>query len=148
MLAGVKHSDETRSRPLPSLFDRLAAADNGQVFRVADRKAAIQSVLRNLRINLNGRAGGAPARPDWGLSDFSDLAMRTAQAAPRLAREIKRQIEQFEPRLRHVRVKHEPDRELFMTACFHIQAELVYADERTSLAFETRVHANGAVQIQ
>ena len=150
MLAHSETFNATPTRPVLSLFERLAAAQDGQVVRVADPAAVTKSVIRNLHTCLNAHAGGAPTRADWGLSDFTDLAMQTAQAAPQIAREIKQQIEAFEPRLRRVSVQHEPERErnLFMTACFRIYAELVFADQRTPLTLETQIRSNGSVNIK
>ena len=154
MFLGPGRSDTGRSdtaampaRAMPSLFERLAAAEAGTVVRGADRDAAIASIVRNLHINLNSHAGSVPTRPDWGLSDFHNLALRMEQTAPLLAQEIKRQIEAFEPRLRRVRVQHQPERELFMIASFDIHAELVFADESLPVSLETRIHPNGAVMV-
>ena len=134
-----------KPRALPSLLERLDAAGRGSTPRGADRNAAIASIIRNLHATLNSHAGSAPTRPDRGLPDFHDLALRMERDAPRLAQEIRRQIEAFEPRLRRVSVQHRPDRELFMVASFDIRAELVYADEVLPVSFRTRIHANGAV---
>ena len=134
-------------RAAPSLFERLAAAEEGAVSRAANRNAAIASIIRNLHLNLNSHAGSVPTRPDWGLSDLHDFALRMDQAAPLLAGEIKRQIEAFEPRLRRVRVRHRPGRELFMVASFDVHAELVFADESLPVSLRTRIHPNGAVMV-
>ena len=138
----------TPPRPATSLFERLIAAQEGQPLRTPNREAAIASIIRNLHLNLNGRAGGVETRPEWGLSDFHDLALGKARVAPRLAQEIKRQIETFEPRLRRVSVYHEPASERFMTASFRVHAELVFANERSPLTLETRIHANGSVRVR
>ena len=130
-----------------SLFERLAAAEEGTVARSADRGAAIASIIRNLHVNLNSHAGSVPTRPDWGLPDLHDLALRMDQAAHVLAGEIKRQIEAFEPRLRRVRVRHRPERELFMIASFDIHADLAFAGESLPVSLETRIHPNGAVMV-
>lgn len=135
-------------RPITSLFERLIAAQEGQPLRTPNRETAIASIIRNLHLNLNGRAGGVETRPEWGLSDFHDLALGKARVAPRLAQEIKRQIETFEPRLRRVSVYHEPASERFMTASFRVHAELVFANERSPLTLETRIHANGSVRVR
>ena len=145
--AGRSSAGSMPPRAMPSLFERLAAAEEGSVARGADRGAAIASIVRNLHINLNSHAGSVPTRPDWGLPDFQHLALRMEQTAPLLAREIRRQIEAFEPRLRRVRVRHRPHCDLFMVASFDIRAELVFADETLPVSLETRIHANGAVRV-
>jgi len=137
----------TPAQAMPSLLERLAAAEEGPVERSNDRGAAIASIIRNLHVNLNSHAGSVPTRPDWGLSDFHNLALRMEETAPLLAREIKHQIEAFEPRLRRVRVRHRPSPELFMIASFDIHAELVFAEQSLPVSLETRIHANGAVLV-
>ena len=145
--AGQSTTASMPPRARPSLFERIAAAEDGSVARGADRVAAVASIIRNLHINLNSHAGSVPTRPDWGLPDFQNLALRMEQTAPLLAQEIKRQIEAFEPRLRRVRVRHRPHCDLFMIASFDIHAELVFADESLPVSLETRIHANGAVRV-
>ena len=145
--AGGSHAGSLPARAMPSLFERLDAAEQGSVTRSVDRSSAIASIIRNLRTNLNSHAGSVPTRPDWGLSDFQNLALRMERTAPLLAREIKRQIEAFEPRLRRVRVRHQPNRGLFMIASFDIHAELAFPDESLPISLETRIHANGAVLV-
>ena len=134
-------------RAAPSLFERLAAAETRAPVRTADPGAAIASIIRNLHVNLNSHAGSVPTRPDWGLSDLHDLALRMERSAHVLAGEIERQIEAFEPRLRRVSVRHRPERELFMVASFDIRAELVFDDESLPVTLETRIHPNGAVMV-
>ena len=143
----------TGASPVPpraarSLFERLAAAEEGVVCGASDRSAAIASIIRNLQINLNSHAGSVPTRPDWGLSNLHDLALQIDRAAHILAGEIKRQIEAFEPRLRRVRVHHRPGCEQFMVASFDIHAELVFTDEPLPVSLETRVHPNGAIHVK
>ena len=142
--------DSTLSPPraAPSLFERLAAADEESAApRNSSRRAAIESVMRNLHVNLNSHAGGVPIRPDWGLPEFRNIALRMEQAAPRLAQEIKRQIDEFEPRLRKVTVRYRQQRARFMVACFDIRAELVFAERHLSVRFEALVHPNGAIRV-
>ena len=130
-----------------SLFERLAAAEEGNVCRAGDRGAVIASIIRNIHVNLNSHAGCVPTRPDWGLPDLHDLALRMDRDAHILAGEIKRQIEAFEPRLRRVRVRHRPGREQLMVASFDIHAELVFTDEPLSVSLRTRIHPNGAIHV-
>ena len=141
--------DSTLSPPraAPSLFERLASVEAGAARRGADADAAIASIIRNLRISLNSHAGGVPARPDWGLPDFHDFAIRMDDVAPHLADAIRCQIEAFEPRLRRVVVRHRPERELFMVASFDIQAELVGAERASAVVLETRIDPSGAVLV-
>lgn len=115
--------------------------------RAGDRGAVIASIIRNIHVNLNSHAGSVPTRPDWGLSDLHDLALRMDRDAHILAGEIKRQIEAFEPRLRRVRVRHRPGGEQLMVASFDIHAELVFTDESLSVSLQTRIHPNGAIHV-
>lgn len=144
---GGPDSAPAPARAAASLFERLAAAEAGSMSRRSDRNAVIASVVRNLHLNLNSHAGAVPIRPDWGLPDFRNLALRMQESAPLLAQEIKRQIDEFEPRLRQVTVRYRPQRERFMIACFDIEAKLVLAESRPTVRFEVLVHPNGAVRV-
>ena len=137
----------TPHRASPSLFERLAATEGGTVCGNADRSAAIASIIQNLHVVLNSHAGSVPTRPDWGLPDPHHLALRMDQDTHILAGEIRRQIEAFEPRLRRVRVRRRTGREQFMVASFDIHAELVLTDDSHPVSLETRIHPNGAIEV-
>src|SRR5271168_4091771 len=75
-----------------------------------DRTAVAESVLRNLQDVLNSRAGCCETRRDYGMPDFSDVATSFPEAVPTITRAIRAQIENFEPRLSGVNVRHVPDK--------------------------------------
>ncbi len=72
------------------------------------------NVLRDLEWLLNTRESGDPAEApyselersiyNYGLPDFASMSADSASTRARLQRSIEREIELFEPRLKHVRV--------------------------------------------
>lgn len=89
---------------LPPLFERLAASGEAFAGETFDRDALADSVAAELLRLLNTRR---PARPllqeanvlDYGIADWTALQAQRAEDRRLLAREIRRAIGHFEPRL-------------------------------------------------
>ena len=73
-----------RVRLVPAVFDDL------------------DSIIEHLRGLLNTRQGEAPAVPDFGVVDFTDLVHNFPEAIQTLQRCIRTTILQYEPRLKNV----------------------------------------------
>lgn len=129
-----------------SLVDRLSGQP-GDSQAPSSGIPFVDSILGNLRVVLNSHEGGTPTRPDFGLPEVRSLACQTVDAAPHYAAEIRRRIETFEPRLRHVRVLHEPSLNRSMSVCFRIDADLASTESKHAMTFYTRVNAHGSVDV-
>ncbi|QRY77362.1 type VI secretion system baseplate subunit TssE [Pseudomonas sp. PDNC002] len=93
---------------LPPLFERLAEQDGRDAF---DLEALCASVSRELSRLLNSRspARGGAGILDYGILDWTALQARRDSDRRLLAREIRRAIQRFEPRLELAEVTVEPD---------------------------------------
>lgn len=131
-----------------SLLERLArTADLGPRAK-PNADAPAESVARNLRRLFNARQGCAQARPDLGMPDFGESAYGFPSALPEIIRAIKFQIEQFEPRLRNVQVRHDTDHDDPQTVRFSIRADLVISDEIAPIRFSGVLGGDGHIDVR
>jgi len=131
-----------------TLLQRLMDDDPPAPGRPFDASVAVQSVIEYLQILMNTRQGSVAARPDFGLPDFNDMVSAFPNAVPAIARAIKHQIDEFEPRLRNVVVRHVPDPDRPLTLTYRIRAELAISDSDTPITVETIFGSDGAVRVQ
>jgi len=132
-----------------SLLDRIKHPDREDRRSVdpdAGRLAA--SVLRNLERLLNSRHGSAPTSLDYGIPSLEDVMHGGTDALRELTAEIKRTIEQYEPRLRTVRVRLVPRTDDDTLLRFDITAELPVGSRRSRVHFETRVENSGRLSVK
>jgi type VI secretion system protein len=86
-----------------TLLERLYGASAPK--NESGSRALLESVRRNLERILNARMGTAPGSPDYGLPPLSQFLFGSADSMSRLAALVERAIDQYEPRLRRVRVR-------------------------------------------
>ncbi len=102
--------DASRRRVVPpgSLFERLRADDEHIALEeggsVAGRITSIKSNLVNI---LNTRAGSSASALTLGLGDFNDSAMESSNMLAMVAQDIRRCIQDHEPRVSDVEVAFE-----------------------------------------
>lgn len=96
----------TRVRHQASLFERLRADDLQVPLQAQDTLASrVSSIKRNLLQVLNARAGEALSAPDFGLEDFNDATVGSADMLRVVSRDIQRVITTYEPRVKGVQVR-------------------------------------------
>ncbi|WP_341988637.1 type VI secretion system baseplate subunit TssE [Azorhizobium sp. AG788] len=136
-----------------TLVERLLAADvdrpnapriSGEF---ADTSELLDSVLTNMRSVLNSRAGCCQIRPDYGMPDFNGLVGRFPDAIGIIANAVRAQVEEFEPRLSGITVRHVPDRSNPLRLAFRIHAALVVGDQVERLSFDTVLNNDGFVRV-
>ncbi len=132
-----------------SLFERLRDPGTEAPRTIHENTTRLaDSVLENLRHLLNARHGVSPAQLEYGIPDLCDIATNFPEGISGMRRGIKTAIERYEPRLRHVSVKHVEDESDPLALRFEITAELVTEEERASVWFETRVDSSGEVDVK
>lgn len=98
-----------------SLFERLDGLNDGSVK---------QSIERNLNNIFMTRQGSTLIRvDDFGVPDFNGYGSRE-KAIPEIEKIIVKNIREFEPRLKNVRVRHKQDDSTSLRLNFSIEAYL------------------------
>ncbi len=134
-----------------SLLTRLEhAADPHSTERYTWRDSDLESaVTGHLAQMLNTRQGSSLTCPDYGLIEVSEVLYDFPDAVGIMQRAIKNSIQQYEPRLKNVQVRHlknEVAQEMVLQ--FEITAQLHLPDgRRQSLRFSTSVDGTGNVKV-
>lgn len=132
-----------------SLLDRIKHPDREDRRSVdPDVGRLAQSVLRNLERLLNSRHGSAPTALDYGIPSLEDVMHGGADSLRDLTAEIKRSIENYEPRLRNARVRLVPKGDDATLLRFDITAELTAGGRRSRVHFETRIENSGRMSVR
>ncbi|SFC95772.1 type VI secretion system baseplate subunit TssE [Pseudoalteromonas denitrificans] len=87
-----------------ALFDLLATEFSNKIDNDALKKE-VHSVCRHLNQLLNSRRGVLQHLNDYGLPDVEDMYEALPYSQHKLAKEVEKTIEKYEPRVRDVRVQ-------------------------------------------
>lgn len=128
-----------------TLLERLESPGRG--LAVVEPGELLSSIRHHLQRMLNTRKGNAPAVPDFGTSDFSEL-LRGGQSIQVFCREIQTCIESYEPRLREVAVTFVPTEVHSLHLHFEVEALVVTEDGEASAVFRTVMDGSGAMKIE
>ena len=112
----------------------------------AARVDEVQSILSHLKVLLNTRQGDSPCVPGYGIVDFADMVHGFPASVPQLVKSIRSTIIEFEPRLKNVTVRHQPD-EVSLVLRFEIAAQLAQAKGTRMLRLATTVLPGGSIDI-
>jgi type VI secretion system protein len=98
---------------------------------------------------LNTRQGSCLTCPDYGLIEVSEVLYDFPDAVGIVQRALKNSIQQYEPRLKNVQVRHVKNEYVHeMMLQFEITAQLHLPDgRRQSLRFATTVDGSGNVKM-
>ena len=111
-----------------------------------DRRALVDSVVRNLRQILNSRQGSALAQMDLGIPAPCEIVLGFPEAVGQLKRTIVAVIEKYEPRLRSVQVFYQPRETEGLVINFIVSGRL--AHDNTQISFETRFDNAGLIHLE
>lgn len=127
-------------------IDRAGESQNRSLTLNLEKMA--DSILQHLQQMLNVHQGSVTALPTYGLPDFNDLVVQFPEAILEIQKAIKNSIEQYEPRLKKVRIKYIPDEENPINLRFEITAQLVTDEGDASLWFETFLDTAGRISVR
>lgn len=113
-----------------------------------DTQTIADSILRHLRRLLNSRQGEACTAPEFGIPDLTEISHGFPDSIGDMQKAIQASIEKFEPRLGKVRVKHIPSDLHALYLKFEITAQILTANEKAFLQFETLVDHSGRVDVK
>jgi type VI secretion system protein len=134
-----------------SLLTRIAhAADPHSSERHTWKDHDMESaVVAHLGQMLNTRQGSSLTCPDYGLIEVSEVLHDFPEAIGLMQRAIKNSIQQYEPRLKNVQVRHiKSDALQSMILEFEITGQLHFPDgRRQALRFGAAVDQSGNVKM-
>ena len=117
-----------------SLFKRLerAADPNNSERHTWRAEDLASSVVNHLKQMMTTRQGSSLTCPDYGVPDVTHLLHDITEAVGLMQRGVKASIQQYEPRLKNVQVRHVRNtNEVGMPAMFfEVSGHIVLADGR------------------
>ena len=131
-----------------SLFDALTGrfADGTRVTSMRGQHQQLKSVISNLDRLFNAQRGSIAHLPAYGLPAINEVYRDMPESIYALRHAIKETVEHYEPRLRHVRVRHRETDEFAMRLVFVLSGRLVGYDERVRL--RTTFRSDEAAHVQ
>jgi len=97
----------------------------------------IDSILQHLQRVLNTKRGNVPISETFGIPDYSELLHAYPDSLKEFERAVRQTIQQYEPRLKAVRVNFLPREENSLVLRFEILARLAGEDENLPVRFES-----------
>ncbi|VVN92462.1 type VI secretion system baseplate subunit TssE [Pseudomonas fluorescens] len=121
-----------------SLFERLVVDAPAQRRVPSGPQASrqrIEGIKQHLERLLNARQGCSQSSPALGLGDFNGGALGTADLLLHISADIRRSVEAFEPRIKVLEVRFEPNPDLPLELNFQLncQVRLNHKDEQVQL---------------
>lgn len=120
-----------------TLLEKIRNPAYATVRRAVDDSETRESVLAHLRKMCTTWQGTMVTCPDYGIVDVSELIHAFPDAIALMGKTIRASIQQYEPRLTNVVVRHQPSEAGDLTLRFEISAQLVGSDGRSRVKFET-----------
>ena len=118
-----------------SLFERLEDVPviRRRTKRKADATKQAAMIKRQLEILLNARKGASASTAGYGLTDFNDASVTTADMTLSIMDDIKDAITRYEPRVVVDTVTCDNDPDFPMELTFHIKGYLKAEDTQDKL---------------
>ena len=120
-------------------------ADGSPVVNPEASDTRYRSITDHLYRLLNARRGAIQHMPDYGLPDLSELYQGLPYSVEILIREIKDQIERFEPRLRDVNIEYKPLSYVDCIVHLGITAKSCADDD---ISIETYFYSGGRARVE
>ncbi|MCB9877484.1 MAG: type VI secretion system baseplate subunit TssE [Planctomycetes bacterium] len=131
-----------------TLFERLREARAARDPSMSlDRARLRRSIAENLRRIFTSRELHAPAQPDYGMPDPNQVLHAWDGGAELMRKKLKSCVEQFEPRLRDVRVLHIESAELGHAIQFTLHAKLA-SDPPEPIVLDATIAADGRIHVK
>ena len=134
-----------------SLLERLRYVENHPEARGArDASRGIRSIVNHLRRLLNTKQGSVQIGAEYGMPDITNFPGEhlegTAQEVESVLGAV---INKYEPRLKNVKIKFDPDGKDVLALRFKLEADLVIDRDRViPIVFETIVTSSGMVRVE
>jgi len=130
------------------LLERMDNFHNVRLRRYKFREIdLIESITKHVTFLLNVRRGSVLIRKDYGLADINDVTTNYDEATSIICSSIRYCIEQFEPRLHNVNVKHVVNDSDPLMLRFDICGDIYFDRKSHKVWFETIMNPKGSVLV-
>lgn len=130
------------------LFERLVEPDPTESRRRhLDIRVLTESVIVHLNKMMNSRHGCTPIQAEYGIPDLNEFVFSFPDSLGAMRQAVQKAVEQYEPRLRAVRVRYieEPDKPLDIH--FEITGRLVVEGKTIPVTYNTRLGSSAGIKI-
>ena len=132
-----------------SLLERLRSPDPaGQRQLRASTSDIFESILTNLRNVLNTNQGNCLTDERYGLPHMTVIRNSMPHSISRFVAATQATIEEHEPRLSNVRVRHAPGAERGVALRFEVSGLVEDEENRTTVRFETYADEEGRMRVR
>ncbi len=132
-----------------TLLERLRDPDPaGERQLHVSTSAIFESILTNLRNVLNTNQGNCLTDERYGLPHMTAVRNAMPHSVSSFVAAIQATIEEHEPRLSNVRVRHAPGTDRGMALRFEVSGLVQDDENRTSVRFETYADEEGQMRIK
>ncbi len=132
-----------------TLLERIRDPDPaGQRQLHASTSAILESILNNLQNVLNTNQGNCLTDERYGLPYMGAIRDSMPRSVAGFVSAIQITIEEHEPRLSNVRVRHAPGADRGMALRFEISGLVQDEDGRTTVRFETYADEDGRMRVK
>lgn len=112
-----------------------------------DYRRQIDSILAHLQRILNTRQGNVPISDTYGIPDLTDFMTSYPESVTGIEKSIRQAIEEYEPRLRFVKVVFLPQEGDVLCLRFQIIAK-INTESGKSILIETIVDSDGKISLR
>jgi len=132
----------------PSLLNRIRRPELAIARRTVSDREIRDVVLEHLRMMCSTRQGTMLTCPDYGICDVSEMVHAFPDAIAMMARSIRQTIQNYEPRLANVQIRHIPSEATDLTLRYEITAQLRVDGLKTPIKFETTLDPSRKLTIR
>jgi type VI secretion system protein len=132
----------------PSLLARIRKPELSTVRRTISDREMRDSILDHLKMMVSTRQGTMLTAPDYGICDVSEMVHAFPDAIAMMARSIRHTIQNYEPRLTNVQVKHIPNDTGDLTLRYEVAATVVVDGHKTGVKFQTALDPSRKLTIK
>lgn len=118
--------------------------DGEEVRAVPPDQHELRSIISNLGYLFNTRRGALPHLPEYGLPDITEIYRDIPDSVLKLRKSIKEAVDQYEPRLRRVRVEPQVTDPYEMRLVFLVSGEML---DGRQVRFQTTFSSNEATAV-
>ena len=133
-----------------TLFEMLRMAGKTENYiGCTSEESCIESIIENLKNTLNTRQGSVQISTNYGMPDLTNFPNNnTRESIIQIEKLIKNTIENYEPRIKNVKVNYKIDPNDNTSLKFNLSAETVEPtqDNKNSVIFETIIVSSGIIK--